>query len=345
LPKTHSNLTILKRNTEKLDVGIEQFPLKNSYPRLLLLCQFYPTLGVDANRALPQILLLVFLIIAFEISSVVTTLKSGWKLVVSSFCMLAVTILWFSKESKQLQYWAYLNFNQSKKISADIKEIEEIILNIKGSLSDPRVLVENSTGLSSDIKGQDNFYLLPLQSGRAILSGLYIDTVPTSKLIVTFHNQISSTPFCPWSHFNCSGFKEDDDNNWLGQQMDRFGVDTLILRSEKSIAYAGKNEFLINTYKGKNFSVFKSRKNINLVEQSLDSNSLFGAEGKCNPKIKVSYHQIELSNLCIGIKTLIKFNYFPNLVSNTGDVVSKNEDGFMSVTPTSDSLVLNWQSF
>jgi len=32
LPKTHSNLTILKRNTEKLDVGIEQFPLKNSYP-------------------------------------------------------------------------------------------------------------------------------------------------------------------------------------------------------------------------------------------------------------------------------------------------------------------------
>jgi hypothetical protein len=309
---------------------------------LMLMCYIYPVLGVDANRALPQIILLILLMVAIELSTLNLKSKTDWKLIVAVISVLSGAFFWFKSESRQLQYWSYLNFSKSSENYAKTKEIDEVFSIIKGNFSDPRVFVENS----DDLRENDNFYLLPLKSGRSMLTGLYIDAVPSAKLITSFQNQISSSAFCPWDKFNCLGMLQHANDNglWLESQMNRFAVDTLLLRSDRSIKQAEKIPSLINKYQSKNFSIFKLNSNISLVEQVLSVNQASLKSRPCVPEIKVSYHQIDLLNLCEGVETLIKFNYFPNLISDSGDVLNKNSDGFISVVPSKSSMMISWKS-
>ncbi len=259
------------------------------------------------------------------------------------------------QSTKSAKAWIRYNYSgwEKKPLYPNVSKVFD---ELKGSLSQPRVLYEHHPKLNGTGTTRV-FESLGVFAKRATFESLFAEAHKFSAFAYLLQSYASDHASCPF------GYKYKCDNlnmSKLHEKLDFLGGDSIVFIEEKAKKVIAKNENFKLEKEFKPFQIYKLKKSVNMVEV-IEDNDLtypksfahsydimrnnfrsisYNPVKTCHPKVEVSFSGLKLITDCPGKKHFLKYSYHSYLKSLSGEKIEKVFPYFMAIIPKSTQTTI-----
>ncbi len=296
--------------------------------------------------------------------------------------LLAIGYFTIAYRSNPIVSWVNWNFS-GLEAKANFKYLKEASDSIKGTLNDPRAMIEFSSE-NNDTGTPRNNELVPLLAGRQTLEGLYMFSSITNPFIFKLQSEVSADKSC---QTDVIGLKCGDiDYDLAVKHLKLFNIDHIIVRSQKINSLLEKRQDFKKEKVFGIYTVWRFLGNDNKYvfvpkfqptfytgaedwkkvsfdwfnnPDSLDQPIIFKADKKdavkseissvplnqnCNITESLSANTIKFKTSCLGLPHIIKISYFPAWGVEGASKIYLVSPSFMLVYPEKEEVTLKFGS-
>ncbi|MEZ0392158.1 MAG: hypothetical protein ACAH59_08090, partial [Pseudobdellovibrionaceae bacterium] len=333
----------------------------------------FPPLGLVDIRIFPALQMSLCFFAALAVGLFLNRmLPQTWVLFLTVFLVL-IGLWWPFRQIHNFSPWMKWNYSgwQSKEAYSDLKNLSR---DLQGSLSDPRVIYENSD-LSNIAGSMRVFEMLPYFANRSTMESVYMQATILAPAAFYLQALISKTPSCPFPNYQCTGYNLSQ----LKFYMPLMGISQLILISPEVRNQAGRLDFLdfkdqygiwylydskIPTalvevlreaprfIPEKNFKsefynwflAYTGQEPFLVVAPEKDQPRILQSVGhqECHANVTVDFRQIKLTTDCPGRFHILKFAFHSTWKASTGDSLYLMSPGFIGFIPSQSEVTLTW---
>ncbi len=341
-----------------------------------LLSKMAVKIGIYPVRFYPY-LQLVFVLSGVFVASLFNKKTARLGILLS---LLAIGYFTIAYRSNPITSWVKWNF-EGLEAKENFKYLKEANDSIRGSLNDPRALIEFSSE-NNDTGTPRNNELVPLLAGRQTLEGLYMFSSITNPFIFKLQSEVSADKSC---QTDVIGLKCGDiDYDLAVKHLKLFNIDHIIVRSQKVNALLAKRQDFKKENTFGPYTVWQFLDNDNKYifvpkfqptfytgtedwkkvsfdwfnnPNSLDQPIIFKATQKDLIKTKISStpinqncsitetlstNTIKFKTSCLGLPHIIKVSYFPAWHVEGASKIYLVSPSFMLVYPEKEEVTLRF---
>lgn len=339
----------------------------------------FPKLGLVDVRAFPQAQIALVILAAIPVGYILRFVFKQYARVTLMVGFMALILMGVHVQIKNLNYWMKWNYSGWEG-KAPFEQIKKLKADAQGTLSDPRIVYENSESYTP-MGTMRVFEMLPYFMGRGTLESVYMQASILAPMSFYIQALVSDRPSCPYREFPCPRINLSQALPYLKLM----GAGELILSTtvakdqaklipelEPQTDYGLFQRFkiansanLVEVVNSKLeiipeqdykkfffqwFEKFTEGKNLLIVDRNLsvedkdklNSGVIYDENQVCNPTLEANFQKIKLTTNCPGKLHQIRFAFHPTFKSTTGEKTYLLSPGFIGVIPKGETVELEF---